>query len=154
MLFREWVSILAKKVDTKVIAIDGKCARHSFDKEGDMLHMISAFATEARIVLGQEKVADKSNEINAIPKMLDWLDVKGHIITIDAMGCQYEIADKIIKKEGDYVFALKGNQGTLSDDVKLYFEDKILFNDDVNNKKATIHTDYDKGHGRIETRNA
>jgi len=122
-LFREWVGTLAKITQTKVIAIDGKCSRRSYDGEGNMLHMISAFCTEARIVLGQEKVSDKSNEITAIPKMLDWLDVKGHIITIDAMGCQYAIANQILKKDGDYIFSLKGNQGTLSDDVRLYFED-------------------------------
>ena len=144
-LFREWVETLAKKTDSKVIAIDGKSSRHSFDGDGNMLHMISAFATEARIVLGQEKVSDKSNEITAIPKMLDWLDVKGHIVTIDAMGCQYEIANQITKKEGDYIFALKGNQGTLAEDVKLYFEDKAF-------EKSNNFTDYDKDHGRIETR--
>ena len=148
-LFREWVSGLAKMVNCKVIAIDGKSSRHSFDKDGkndsNMLHMVSAFATEARIVLGQEKVSEKSNEITAIPKMLDWLDVKGHIVTIDAMGCQYAIADQIVKKEGDYIFSLKGNQGNLSDDVRLYFEDKKHI-------KFSSHTDYDKGHGRIETR--
>jgi predicted transposase YbfD/YdcC len=144
-LFREWVENLAKAVDIKVIAIDGKSSRHSFDGEGNMLHMISAFATEARIVLGQEKVSEKSNEITAIPKMLDWLDVKGHIVTIDAMGCQYEIANKITHKNGDYIFSLKGNQGNLSDDVKLYFED-------VKIAKPKSYVDYDKGHGRIETR--
>ena len=144
-LFREWVSNLAKKVDSKVIAIDGKSSRHSFDGDGNMLHMISAFATEARIVLGQEKISDKSNEITAIPKMLDWLDVKGHIVTIDAMGCQYGIANQIVKKDGDYIFALKGNQGSLSEDVRLYFEDKKL-------KKTSSYIDNDKGHGRLETR--
>ena len=144
-LFREWVESLVKKVGGKVIAIDGKSSRHSFDGDGNMLHMISAFATEARIVLGQEKVSEKSNEITAIPKMLDWLDIKGHIITIDAMGCQYAIADQIVKKEGDYIFSLKGNQESLSDDVKLYFEDTKL-------KKTSHHIDYDKDHGRIETR--
>jgi predicted transposase YbfD/YdcC len=144
-LFRTWVENLAKKSDSKVIAIDGKSSRHSFDGDGNMLHMISAFATEARIVLGQEKVADKTNEITAIPKMLEWLDVAGHIITIDAMGCQYEIADKIIKKAGDYILSLKGNQGTLSEDVKLYFDDKA-------STKTSTHTDADKGHGRIEIR--
>ena len=110
-----------------------------------MLHMISAFSTEARIVLGQEKVSDKSNEITAIPKMLDWLDVKGHIITIDAMGCQHAIATQILKREGDYIFSLKGNQETLARDVQLYFEDPLL-------TKPTSFVDYDKGHGRIETR--
>lgn len=151
-LFREWVDKLAKKIDSKVIAIDGKCLRHSFDGDGNMLHMVSAFATEARIVLGQEKVSEKSNEITAIPRMLDWLDVKGHIVTIDAMGCQYEIANQIIKKDGDYIFSLKGNQGTLVEDVRLYFEDDTLYLEDTKLKKTSSHTDYDKGHGRLETR--
>ena len=144
-LFREWVQGLAKVTDTQVIAIDGKCSRRSHDEEGNMLHMVSAFATEARIVLGQEKVADKSNEITAIPKLLNWLDIKGHIITIDAMGCQHAIADLIVKKEGDYIFSLKGNQGNLSDDVRLYFEAQ-------KNIKTQHYVDYDKGHGRLETR--
>lgn len=81
----------------------------------------SFFATDARIVLGQEKVTDKSNEIIAIPQLLKLLDIKGHIITIDAMGCQYQIANQIITQEGDYILALKGNQSTLSSDVKSYF---------------------------------
>lgn len=151
-LFREWVENLAKTIGGKVIAIDGKSLRHSFDGDGNMLHMISAFATEERIVLGQEKVSEKSNEITAIPKMLDWLDVKDHIITIDAMGCQYEIANQIIKKEGDYIFSLKGNQGNLSDDVKLYFEDDTLYSEDAKLKKTSLHISYDKEHGRLETR--
>lgn len=144
-LFKEWVENLVKKDDIKVIALDGKSSRHSFDGDGNMLHMISAFATEARIVLGQEKVSEKSNEITAIPKMLDWLDVKGRIITIDAMGCQYEIANKIVQKEGHYIFSLKGNQGNLSNDVKLYFEDERVI-------KPKSHIDNDKDHGRCETR--
>ncbi|MEY3430051.1 MAG: hypothetical protein RI930_920 [Pseudomonadota bacterium] len=122
-LFREWMESIAKKANIKVIAIDGKSSKHSFDGDGKMLHTLSAFATESRIVLGQEKVSEKTNEITAIPKMLEWLDVKDHIITIDAMGCQYEIANKILKKEGDYIFSLKGNQGNLSDDVIKYFAD-------------------------------
>jgi predicted transposase YbfD/YdcC len=144
-LFRAWVEGLAQTAEVKVIAIDGKAARHSFDGEGNMLHTISAFATEARIVLGQEKVNEKSNEITAIPQMLDWLDVKGHIITIDAMGCQYKIADKIVKKEGDYIFSLKGNQSTLSEEVRHYFATKKI-------PESSGFTDIDKGHGRIETR--
>jgi len=115
-----------------------------------MLHMVSAYCTEARLVLGQEKVSDKSNEIKAIPKLLDWLDVKGAIVTIDAMGCQkgcqVDIANKIIDKGGQYIFALKGNQGSLSEDVREYFEDEIL------TKDMMCFTSYDKGHGRIETR--
>jgi predicted transposase YbfD/YdcC len=145
-IFCTWVRSLANVVDAKVIAIDGKSSRRSYDGDGEMLHIVSAFATEVRIVLGQEKVSEKSNEIKAIPKLLDLFDVKGHIITIDAMGCQYAIANKIIKKEGDYIFSLKGNQGNLSDDVTLFFTK-------TNHKKTILsHIDYDKGHGRIETR--
>jgi predicted transposase YbfD/YdcC len=145
-IFCRWTESLASVVDAKVIAIDGKSSRRSYDGEGKMLHMVSAFATEARIVLGQEKTSEKSNEIKAIPKLLDLFDVKGHIVTIDAMGCQYAIADKILKKEGDYIFSLKGNQGNLSEDVALFFT--------ATNHKKTILSciDYDKGHGRIETR--
>ncbi len=144
-IFCEWVKSIANTVDAKVIAIDGKSNRRTHDGEKNMLHMVSAFSTEARVVLGQEKVMDKSNEITAIPKLLELLDVKGHIITIDAMGCQYAIADKIVAKQGDYIFSLKGNQGNLSDDVRLYLNQP-------NNKKLVHHTDHDKGHGRIETR--
>ncbi len=145
-IFCEWIKSLAKVVDAKVIAIDGKSNRRSYDANGKMLHMVSAFATEARIVLGQEKVAEKSNEIKAIPKLIDLLDVKGHIITIDAMGCQYKIANKIIKKEGDYIFSLKGNQESLSEDITLFF------NTENHKKVISSCIDYDKGHGRIETR--
>jgi predicted transposase YbfD/YdcC len=109
-IFSHWVECLAKTADAKVIAIDGKSNRRSFDDDNKMLHVVSAFATEARIVLGQEKVFEKSNEITAIPKLLDLFDVQGHIITIDAMGCQYKIANKIIDRKGDYIFSLKGNQ--------------------------------------------
>jgi len=168
-MFREWVQGLANVTQTKVIAIDtcqsttrpepaeqdadndqviaidGKSSRRSFDGSGNMLHMVSAFATEARIVLGQEKVADKSNEITAIPKLLQWLDIKNHIITIDAMGCQQAIPDSITSKEGDYIFSLKGNQGNLSSDVQRYFEDADIV-------KPQSYTSHDKGHGRIETR--
>jgi predicted transposase YbfD/YdcC len=145
-IFSRWVESLAETAGAKVIAIDGKSNRRSFDSDEKMLHVVSAFATEARIVLGQEKVFEKSNEITAIPKLLDLFDVQGHIITIDAMGCQYKIANKIINKKGDYIFSLKGNQGELSDDVTLFLSDK------KQEKGLTSCVDYDKGHGRIETR--
>ena len=87
--------------------------------------MVSAFGTEARLVLAQQKVEDKSNEITAIPVLLDFLSLKGTTVTIDAMGCQKEIAEKIQEKEGDYILALKGNQGTLNEDVRLFLETEI-----------------------------
>lgn len=145
-IFCQWIYSIAKIVDAKVIAIDGKCSRRSHDDEGNMLHIVSAFATDARVVLGQEKVSNKSNEITAIPKLLDLLDVKGHIITIDAMGCQYAIAEKIFEKEGDYIFSLKGNQGNLHTDIKNYFNS-------VEKKQLSIFSMNDeKNHGRRETR--
>ena len=145
-MFRLWVQSLARTVGAKVIAIDGKSSRRSYDGEDKMLHMVSAYASEARIVLGQEKVSEKSNEITAIPKMLTWLDVKGHIVTIDAMGCQYKIADQILRQEGDYIFSLKGNQANLAKDVELYFADP------AHSHELASYTEYDKGHGRLETR--
>ena len=88
---------------SNVIAIDGKTSRRSADTDGKMLHMISAFATKARLVLAQEKVADKNNAITAIPKLLEYLDLKESVVTIDAMGCQYKFADQILKKEGECI---------------------------------------------------
>jgi predicted transposase YbfD/YdcC len=105
--------------------------------------MVSAWANKNQMVLGQVKTDDKSNEITAIPTLLDLLELRGCIVTIDAMGCQKDIADKIIEQSADYVFGLKGNQGNLNDDVRLYFE-----TEDVSNTKTT----YDDGHGRIERR--
>jgi predicted transposase YbfD/YdcC len=145
-LFREWIEELALSTGSKVIAIDGKANRRSYDGDGNMIHMVSAFACEARIVLGQEKVDNKSNEITAIPKLLEALDISGHIITIDAMGCQFEIANNIVNKEADYVFSLKGNQGNLCDDVVTFFEDSEL------KKECKSFKECDKAHGRLETR--
>ena len=149
--FIDWVKSL-QSVLSGVIAIDGKTLRGSFDTASSSaaIHMVSAFATEARLVLAQQKVEDKSNEITAIPKLLDLLSLEGHIVTIDAMGCQTAIAEKIIDKGGDYVLALKGNQGTLSQDVELFLNAEV-------SKKASkaIEDRYehvDCGHGRIETR--
>ena len=105
-----------------MIAIDGKTSRRSGRKKGGnpAIHMVSAFAARQRLVLGQVKVAEKSNEIIAIPKLLDMLAIEGAIVTIDAMGCQRDIAQKIVDKKADYVLALKGNQGSLREDVELF----------------------------------
>ena len=145
-LFRAWVRSLQPLFEEKVLAIDGKSSRHSFDSDKQMLHMISAYATEARLVLAQEKVTEKSNEITAIPTLLEWLDLKDNIVTIDAMGCQHAIADQIVKKEGNYIFSLKGNQGNLHDDVTVYLNDEQII------KESSPYEDHDKGHGRIEKR--
>ena len=119
--FVAWVAALTGAPEG-VIAIDGKTARRSGRKKdgAPAIHMVSAFAARQRLVLGQVKVAEKSNEIIAIPKLLDMLAIDGAIITIDAMGCQRDIAQKVLDKKADYVLALKGNQGSLRGDVELF----------------------------------
>jgi predicted transposase YbfD/YdcC len=145
--FTEWVKSFQINLKSKVVALDGKTERHSFDGENNPLHLVSAFASEVGLVLGQEKVANKSNEITAIPKLLDVLDLEGAIVTIDAMGCQYAIADKILDKKADYLLALKGNQSQLHDDVKLSFEKPPKIS------KYASYEEIDGGHGRVEIRN-
>jgi predicted transposase YbfD/YdcC len=148
--FVAWVASLIG-VPAGVVAIDGKTARRSGGKAGKgAIHMVSAFAASQRLVLGQVKVAEKSNEIVAIPKLLDMLVVEGAIITIDAMGCQRAIAQKIIDKKADYVFGLKGNQGTLRDDVEVFVTEQRTknFADTTISRAQTIDAD----NGRIETR--
>lgn len=145
-IFVKWAQSLASSTGSRVIAIDGKASRHSFDNKTDtkMLHTVSAYGSQTNLVFGQEKVDEKSNEITAIPKLLDVIDIKGAVITIDAMGCQFLIADLILKKGGNYIFSLKGNQEKLHDDIILYLNDPAV--------ELKTHTTYDKGHGRIETR--
>jgi len=132
---------------SEIISIDGKTLRGSFDKRDEQkaIHIVSAFASNARLVLGQEKVREKSNEITAIPQLLEMLFLKGAIVTIDAMGCQKSIAEKIREKGADYVLALKGNHGDLHDDVRTYF-------DGVDRTQPRTHLEVDKGHGREEIR--
>ena len=136
-----------------VIAIDGKTSRRSGQKNSGKapIHMVSAFAARQRLVLGQVKVAQKSNEIVAIPKLLNMMAIEGAVVTIDAMGCQRDIAEKILDKKADYVLALKGNQGTLREDVDLFVAEQKT----NSFKDATISQDetVDGDHGRIETRN-
>ena len=133
------------------IAIDGKTARRTHDKRKGLkaLHTLSAYATNARLVLAQLSVPEKTNEITAIPDLLDQLaeagQLKGALVSIDAMGCQVEIADKIVAHGADYLLALKGNQPNLEADVALYF-------DAAPAGKITTKTTLEKGHGRIETR--
>ena len=148
--FVDWVASLTGTA-AEVIAIDGKTSRRSGQKGGkEAIHMVSAFAARQRLVLGQIKVADKSNEIVAIPKLLDMLAIEGAIVTIDAMGCQREIAQKIVDKRADYVLALKGNQGTLREDVELFVAEQKARN--FTDAKVTRHRTVDGDHGRIETR--
>lgn len=148
--FVAWVNSLSVELGAGVIAIDGKTSRHSFDGEKKALHVISAFASEARLVLAQEKVSEKSNEITAIPELLRWLDLRGALVSIDAMGCQTEIAHQIKELGGDYLLALKGNQSSLHEDVKIYFEAELK--KEHPNIAIERHETIDKGHGRIDTR--
>jgi predicted transposase YbfD/YdcC len=149
--FVAWVAAQTG-VAADVIAIDGKTVRRSGDKKSGKaaVHMVSAFAARQRLVLGQVKVAEKSNEIVAIPHLLDMMSVEGAVVTIDAMGCQREIARKIIDKKADYVLALKGNQGSLREDVKLFVTEQKAngFRDTTISRSQTVDGD----HGRIETR--
>ena len=149
--FVAWVAAVTG-VPAGVIAIDGKTLRRSGHKKGGKapIHMVSAFAARQRLVLGQVKVAEKSNEIIAIPKLLDMLAIEGAIITIDAMGCQRDIAQKVIEKKADYVLALKGNQGSLRADVELFAAEQrdTGFADTEISQATTVGGD----HGRIETR--
>src|SRR5271165_6429284 len=118
--FVAWVSALIK-APVELIAIDGKTSRRSGNKGAkDAIHMVSAFAARQRLVLAQAKVGEKANEIVAIPALLDMLSIEGAVVTIDAIGCQRDIAQKIIDKKADYILALKGNQGTLRNDVELF----------------------------------
>ena len=149
--FINWVASLTK-LGPDIVAIDGKTLRRSYQAGGGKapIHMISAWASRQRLVLGQIKVAAKSNEITAIPDLLDLLTLKGATVTIDAMGCQREIAAKIIEKAADYVLALKGNQSSLRDDVELFFTShkESPFKDMAVSRHQTL----EKSHGRIETR--
>src|SRR5450631_2892578 len=146
--FVAWVASLTG-VAAEVIAIDGKTVRRSKGAKAP-IHMVSAFAVRQRLVLGQVKVAEKANEIVAIPKLLEMLAIEGAIVTIDAMGCQRAIAQKIVDKKADYVLALKGNQGLLCEDVELFAAEqkaKGFENTTISRDQTT-----DGDHGRIETR--
>lgn len=142
--FIEWVSTLAQLNPKEIIAIDGKTIKGA--KSNGMkspVHMVSAWANDNNLVLGQVKVFEKSNEITAIPKLLEVLSLKDTIVTIDAMGCQTDIVEKIIKKQADYIIAVKGNQGQLSKDI----QDEFRFG-----KQIQTHLCEELDHGRIETR--
>jgi len=147
--FLKWAESV-QSVMKGIIAIDGKTLRRSYKKDKSPIHMVSAWALENRMVLGQVKTREKSNEITAIPELLTLLELEGCIVTIDAMGCQKTIAGKIIDKGADYVLGLKGNQSALHEEVEFFFQDCLRsnFKDVVHDYHETIDGD----HGRIETR--
>jgi predicted transposase YbfD/YdcC len=147
-----WISALHEISDGQVVAIDGKTLRRSFDAASSKsaIHMVSAWATANCISLGQVVVDDKSNEITAIPKLLEMLELSGCLVTIDAMGCQTEIAAAIVAQQADYVLAVKGNQPTLHEGILDYFGDHL--EDDFARVKASVHRTKERGHGRQERR--
>lgn len=154
--FASWLGSLrgdaaaATGVEQPIFAVDGKTGRRSHDRKKGLgaLHSVSVWASEFGLSLGQVACAEKSNEITAIPELLKLVDIKGAIITIDAMGTQKEIAAQIIKGEGDYVLALKGNQGTLHQAVIDYIDEQL----EGELEGAQEHVTVEKGHGREETR--
>lgn len=152
--FMNWVRAIKREYKREIIAIDGKTVRGHFKSGGKALHLVSAWATENRLVFGQVKTEEKSNEITAIPTLLEKLALEGCIVTIDAMGCQYKIAGRIVKKKADYLFSLKGNQETLHEDVKEYFSDLDFSAPAGENRHirfSTVST-HDEDHGRVEDR--
>jgi predicted transposase YbfD/YdcC len=150
--FMSWINAVSAVMGGQVIAIDGKVLRRSHDHGigKAAIDMVSAWATANCLVLGQVKVDDKSNEITAIPQLLKALEVSGCIVTIDAIGCQTEIAETIIEKEAEYVLSLKENQGNLFEDVHLLFED--LEQSQYKAYAFDYHKTVNKDHGRLEIR--
>lgn len=150
--FMEWVQAINELTQGQVIAIDGKQLRgsHESKNEKKAIYMVSAWATENQLVLGQHKVDEKSNEITAIPKLLELIEIAGCIVTMDAIGTQTKITKTIIEEEGDYLLAVKENQGHLHEDIQTLFKVDQFYNfeDAPYSYAKTIN----KGHGRIEIR--
>lgn len=150
--FLAWVQAVFETTNGQVIAIDGKQLRRSYDKSSKKkaIQMVSAWATENHLVLGQVKVKGKSNEITAIPTLLALLDVRGCIVTIDAIGTQTEIAQQVIDQGGDYLLSVKKNQKQLYEDIKLFFN--LAQENEFAKVNHTYHRTSNGGHGRIEIR--
>lgn len=150
--FHQWVEALATTLGLKHVAIDGKTLRHSGNKLKGWkpLHIVSAWATASQLSLGQVAVAEKSNEITAIPRLLELLDVHGALVTIDAMGCQKEIAKKIVDGGGDYVLAVKDNQPHLLEDIQATLGEAL--EKDLQGYHADTYETAERGHGRQERR--
>jgi predicted transposase YbfD/YdcC len=151
--FIAWTKALTEGTAGKLIAIDGKTVRHSFDRATGRkaLHIVSAWVEENRLTLGQIATEEKSNEITAIPQLLELLDIRGATITVDAMGCQKAIAEKVIDQGGDYIMGLKGNQGTAHKGVEAFFTDAHAKG--FHNVEHTFHETVDGSeHGRLEVR--
>ena len=150
--FTQWVTRLGS-LKGDIVALDGKVMRRTLDKASGSpaIHLVSAWSVQNNLCFGQVKVSDKSNEITAIPKLLQLLDIEGATITTDAMGCQFSIAEQIVSAKADYVLALKGNQGEFHDDIKLFMDTQLSreFSEVAHSVSKSVNGD----HGRIEERN-
>jgi predicted transposase YbfD/YdcC len=142
--FINWMQEICPNLAQKVIPIDGKSLRGSHDGEQRMAHLVSAWNTEQGLVLAQVKTSAKSNEITAIPELLSTMDIQGSIITIDAMGCQHGVVEKILDKQADYIIGVKNNQPLLAQAIERLFDAQPV--------DALEHTTVEKNHGRLETR--
>ena len=150
--FIDWIATLRTFLPFEVIAVDGKTVRGSYDKAMGInaIHMVSAWACRNGLLLGQRKIDEKSNEITAIPKLLALLDLYGTTVTIDAMGCQRDIAEQIVTQGGGYALALKGNQPSINDEVRMLFDNTTI--EVLEAKSASSAETVDGDHGRVETR--
>lgn len=159
--FLRWTQSLRQTVAQEIVALDGKALRRALNSDQSLKYVVSAWAESNGLVLGQWKVADKSNEITAVPELLRVLELSGCIVTVDAMGCQKKIAKEIIESDADYVLALKGNQETVHEEVKTFLDDALAQRLAQRPKGAklskaaaqlALHQTVEKDHGRIETR--
>jgi predicted transposase YbfD/YdcC len=150
--FLSWVRAMADVSGNEIVPIDGKKLRRSHNKSSGQraIELVSAWARANRLMLGQVKVSGESNEITAVPQLLRLLELKGCIVTVDALNCQKEIASEILTQEADYVLSLKGNQGNLRKEVERFFE--AVVNDHTYGFTISTHQTIDSEHGRIETR--
>ncbi len=150
--FQSWISSLVKNTGCDVIAVDGKTARRSFSTKDrkSALHTVSAWSCQHQLVLGQVAVGNKTNEITAIPELLTMLDIENSIVTLDAMGCQREIAQQIIKQKADYILALKGNHSGMQAELEAWWHK--MEREGLSDEIFSQHSGVSSGHGRIETR--
>ncbi|MBL74654.1 MAG: ISAs1 family transposase [Idiomarinaceae bacterium] len=150
--FQAWISSLIEETGCGVIAIDGKTARRSFStkERNNALHAVSAWSCQHQLVLGQVAVDNKTNEITAIPELLSMLEIENSIITLDAMGCQREIALQIVKQKADYILALKGNHSGMQAELAAWWHKSVR--EGLSDEVYSTHTEINAGHGRIETR--
>lgn len=159
--FQRWTQSLRQAIPQEIVALDGKALRRALNQDQSVQYIVSAWAQDNGLVLGQLKVADKSNEITAVPQLLRVLELTGCIVTLDAMGCQKKIAREIIEADADYVLALKGNQETVHEEVKTFLDDAVLQKQaprppgaQVSQAAAGLGTmeTIEKDHGRLEIR--